>query len=262
MRTNKKHSMGETDETIDANEGAASDDGDTSGSDDTTEDESDTSQNNDDNDASDDGAEDGDDKGKGDSQETDTADDDAEADDGSEPELRKPKVGASNSEWAAWRAQEKAKREKAGESGKDETDDAEDGDDDDDLSEADRIALDKRIEKQLAPFKKQAAEQEVETEIANFLAKNPDFKPFEAKVKRWALHPNRSGVPVKSIFFEVAGDKLLALGAKRAKAADVKANRTKVGGGSNVTKDQGGKSYKDMSLNDFGKELEAAKLGR
>lgn len=256
--------MGDTtEETTVVDADNASDDGADDTSDDTTEDESDTSQNNDDDDAEADDAdaEDGDDKGKGDSQETDTADEDAEADDDSEPELRKPKVGDSNAKWAAWRAQEKAKKQKSGESDKD-NDDAEDSDDDDDLSEEDRKAFDKRIEKQLAPLKQKAAEQEVETEIASFLAKNPDFKPFEAKVKRWALHPNREGVPVSSIFFEVAGPKLLALGAKRAKAADLKANRNKTPKGGGNTTEKGGKDYKNMPLSDFGKELEAAKLAR
>lgn len=234
----------------------------------TTEDESDTSENSDDEESDDesdddsgddDDGEDGD--GKGDSdKETDTADDDTEEfkDDGEEPELRKPKAGAPNSEWAAWRAQEKAKKEKSGESEKD--DDAEDSDDDD-LSDEDAAAIDKRIEKHIAPFKKAAAEQEVETEIASFLQTNPDFKPFADKVRRWANHPNRSGVPVKSIFYEVAGDKLMAIGAKRAVAANKKANKMKSSGGQNADK-KGGKSYSDMSLDDFGKELEAEKLKR
>lgn len=253
--------MGDTENTNDAETTDTNDTGADETSDATTDDESETSQNSDDNDASDDGAEDGSNDGKGDSQETDTADDEAEDDDGSEPELRKPKVGASNKEWAAWRAQEKAKKQKSGESDT-ETDDAEDSDDDDGLSEEDRAAFDKRIEKHLAPIKQKAAEQEVESEIATFLAKNPDFKSFEAKVRRWALHPNRAGVPVASIFYEVAGPKLLALGAKRGKAADQKANKTKTPTGGNNGKGEGGKDYKNMPLSDFGKELEAEKLRR
>lgn len=253
--------MGDTDETTDTDTSDTSDTSDNDTSDDTAEDESDTSQNNDDKDdasASDDGK----DKGKGDSQETDTADDDTEgeADDGEAPELRKPKSGDSNAKWAAWRAQEKAKKEKSGK-GADPVEDTEDSDDDDGLSPEDKAKFDKRIEKQLAPFKQKAAEQEVDTEIASFLANNPDFKPFEVKARRWALHPNREGVPVKAIFFEVAGDKLLALGAQRAKAADQKANKVKTTGGQPAG-NKGSQSFKDMPLSDFGKELEAAKLRR
>jgi hypothetical protein len=236
---------------------------------DATEDESDTSENTDDEDAEesdDDSADDGsDDDGKGNSDsESDTAEEDAAEDDDSEPELRKPQKGASNAEWAAWRAQEKAKakaKQEAQKSGTDDTDDDAEDSDDDDMSPEDAAAIDKRIEKAIAPFKKQAAEQEVDTEIATFLNANPDFKPYAAKVRRWALHPNRQNVPVKSIFYEVAGDKLMALGAKRAKAADVKAQKTKSVGG-RTGGEQGNKSFKDMPLNDFEKELNAAKLGR
>lgn len=253
--------MGDTEDTNKDGAGDGSDTTDTDTEDVTTEHESDSSQNNDDEDGAD-ASDDGGDKGKGDSQETDTADDDTEdeADDGEAPELRKPKAGDSNAKWAAWRAQEKAKKEKSGK-GDDTTDDAEDSDDDDDLSPEDKAKFDKRIEKQLAPFKQKAAEQEVDTEIASFLANNPDFKPYEAKARRWALHPNREGVPVKAIFFEVAGDKLLALGARRAKAADQKANQKKTAGGQSAG-DKGSKSFKDMPLSDFGKELEDAKLRR
>jgi len=252
--------MGDTEDTNNDGAGAGSDTTDTDTEDVTTEDESDTSQNNDDEDAAD-AADDGEDDGKGNSNESDSAEDEAEADDDEEPEIRKPKAGAPNSEWAKWRAQEKRKAQAKEKSGADDnTDDTEDSDDDD-LSPEERAKFDKRIEKHMAPFKQKAAEQEVDTEIASFLANNPDFKPFEAKVRRWALHPNREGVPVKSIFYEVAGDKLLVLGAKRAKAANEKANRTKTPAGQPAG-DKGNKSYKDMPLSDFGKELEDAKLRR
>lgn len=243
---------------------------------DETVDDADTTQNTDANDDSADDtgdsddavSEDGtDDDGEGDSKtkSSDTADDDkaeADEDDGEEPELRKPKQSASNAEWAAWRAQEKSKKAKddADKSGDTKGEDVDD-EDEDDLSPEDRAALDKRIAKHLAPFQKQAAEQEVEASIATFVKDNPDFAPFAAKAKRFALHPSRENIPIKSIFYEVAGDKLLAIGAKRAKAADIKAKKSQTGGGT-ATTEKGNKSYKDMSNDDFSKELEAAKLQR
>lgn len=253
-----------------------------------TEDEADTSKNSDaddadagdtddtdggDSDDQDDAEDDSDDDGKGssdkkssDTAKDDDADDKGDEDDGAEPELRKPKAGASNAEWAAWRKQQKDKAAKAAQSkkskdtGSDE-DDASDEDTDEDLSPEDAAAIDKRIAKHLEPFKKQAAEQEVEAEIATFLQSNPDFKPFAAKAKRWAMHPSRANVPVKSIFYEIAGDKLIAIGAKRRAEADAKARKTKGAGGSNAGNDGGSKSYKDMPLDDFGKELDAIKAG-
>jgi hypothetical protein len=249
---------------------------------DATEDESDTSKNTDDNDADDDSGDDSDDDdaeddddddGKGnsdDKQGSDAADDDDsdgddddaddDQDDGDDPELRKPKAGAPNSEWAAWRAQEKAKKDKSGDDSGDD-DKGKDGEDTDDADVPDAVA--KEVAKQMEPFHKQQQEQEVDTEIAAFIAKNPDFKPYAKKTARWAKHPNRAGVPVKSIFYEVAGDDLMKIGAKRSKAADKKADKTKSAGGQSGNSDgKGSKSYSDMPLSDFGKELEDAKTKR
>lgn len=205
----------------------------------------------------DDSDEGNDDDGAGNSDDTPSSDnaddDDPEADDGAEPEIRKPKKGAPNSEWAAWRKQQKAKKE----DGDDDDGDVEGDDPEDDLSPEDAAAIDKRIAKAIQPFQQQAAEQEVEAEIATFLEKNPDFKPFAAKAKRFAMHPSRQSVPVKAIFYEVAGDKLLKIGADRMKGAQAKAKQTKTrgaGGG-----DKGNKSYKDMPLSDFEKELNETK---
>ena len=235
---------------------------------DETEDEADTSsesENTDANDDDDDSSEDGqDDDSEGDSDKsTDTADDKEteDEDDGEEPELRKPKAGASNAEWAAWRAQEKAKAaDKSGDAKDSDDKDTTDEDDDSDLSAEDAKAIDKRIAKALSPFQKKEAEQEVEASIATFLQDNPDFSSFASKVRRFANHPSRSSVPIKSIFYEVAGDKLLKMGAQRSKAADVKAKKGRTGGGNATTDGKGSKDYANMSLDDFGKELEDIKI--
>lgn len=213
------------------------------------------------------GSDDGEDDGEGDSKKgSDNAGDDTkdDEDDGAEPELRKPKHGASNAEWAAWRAQEKSKAKAADKdkkSGDDSNGDDVDDEDEDGLSPEDRAAFDKRIEKKLQPFQERAAEQEVEASIATFVKDNPDFAPFAAKAKRFAMHPSRQSVPIKSIFYEVAGEKLMRIGAQRAKAADAKSKQTKTGGGSTGGDQTGNKSYKDMPLKDFEKELEAVKTG-
>lgn len=222
-----------------------------------TEDDADTSQNTD---ADDDGSDkepskDGDkDKGKGDSDKsTDTADDDDaddDDDDGKEPEIRRPKT---NAEWAAKRVADKAKQ-KAEKSGKKDAkeDDSGTADDDDDAP---------TVEKRLEAIEKHAADQEVEASIATFVKDNPDFAPFAKKAERYAKHPSRANVPIKSIFYEVAGDKLMQIGAKRAQSANAKAKSTRTGGG-NSAGNEGGKSYKDMSQDEFAKELEGVKMRR
>lgn len=233
---------------------------------DATADDADTAQNTDAKDDSDKtGSDDGEDKGKGDSgkKSSDTADEDTDGDedDGEEPELRMPKKGDSNAKWAAWRAQEKAKAKTDTKKSDDDSKGDEDIEEDEDgLSPEDAAAFDKRIAKHLAPLRQQAAEQEVEASIATFVKDNPDFAPFAAKAKRFALHPSRESVPIKAIFYEVAGDKLMRIGAQRAKAADVKAKKTQTGGGT-ATTEKGNKSYHDMPQDDFAKELEAVKMG-
>jgi hypothetical protein len=229
----------------------------------TTDDEEDTSQNNDSKDGDDKSSDDGEgDDGKGDSKEsTDTSkDDDSEEDedDGEEPETRRPKT---NAEWAAWRKSQKDKKSKDSQKkgSDDEGDEGEsDEDDADDLSPEDAKAIDKRIAKAVAPFKQQAVESEVDAGISQFLNANPDFKPFEAKARRFALHPSRQNIPIKAVFYEVAGDKLLKIGADRVRQADKDARKTKTGG-SSTGDDKGSKSYKDMPLSDFEKELEREK---
>jgi hypothetical protein len=228
----------------------------------TADDEGDTSQNNDSEDdeesSSDDGDE-GDGKGTDDKKGTDTSKDDDtkdDEDDGEEPETRRPKT---NAEWAAWRQSQKDKKskdqQKKGNDGNDDGDAGEsDEDEADDLSPEDAKAIDKRIAKAVAPFRQQALEAEVDAGISQFLNANPDFKPFEAKARRFALHPSRQNIPLKTIFYEVAGDRLLKIGADRVRNADKNARKTKTGG-SSTGDDKGSKSYKDMPLSDFEKEL-------
>lgn len=265
----------------DTNHGAAPDNADDNGgagqAADETVDDADTTKKTDANDDDQDGAgdgdggssEDGDDEdGKGDSdKETDTADDDdadddEEEDDGLEPELRKPRKGASNAEWAAWRAQEKAKeaRKKADDAA-DKSGDGEDTDEDgDDPSDAD--TKEPTTDERVAALEKEAADREVEAQIATFVKDNPDFAPFAKKAERFAKHPSRANLPIKSIFYEVAGDKLMSIGAKRAEAARKKAQQSQTGGGSSADDGKGSKSYKDMPLDQMEKEVEAVKLGK
>ena len=70
-------------------------------------------------------------------------------------------------------------------------------------------------------------------EVDAFLKDHPDFEPYRAKVERWMKHDSRRNLPVSSIFFEVAGEHLMRIGAERARKADQKAKESQAGGGSN-----------------------------
>lgn len=242
---------GDTDDDQDGDDG--DDDADTDDEEDDTDDGDDPDDDGGDTDDTEDDAED-------DEEEDDDADEE-EDDDGAEPPTRKPKT---NKEFAARRvARKKAAKKaakKSGDDAPDGDDDAGDEDDDSDLTPDQASAVDRRIAKAMQPFQQKVDQQEVEAEIASFLKDNPDFKPFANKVKRFAMHPSRAQLPVKSIFYEVAGDKLMRIGAQRKGAADQKARKTRTGGGNADTDGKGNKSYKDMPLDDFGKELEAVKV--
>lgn len=112
-------------------------------------------------------------------------------------------------------------------------DDADDDDNDgDDNSQNDKKFILETVEPILNPLIEKSLQQEDETEIQEFISKNPDFKPYEARARKFMQHPSRRQLPVKSIFYEVAGDDLLKIGAKRAAEADDKAKNGQSGGGS------------------------------
>jgi len=57
------------------------------------------------------------------------------------------------------------------------------------------------------------------------------FKEFETKILAYAKHPNRANIPISAIAYEVAGPKLLKIGAKMAEDARKEALAFKGGGG-------------------------------
>lgn len=177
-------------------------------------------------------------------------------DEDAEPPTRKPRT---NADWVALRRQQKLDKQKAGkdEQGEDENDSDEE---DDDINSEDAKLIDKVVSKRLEPFEKATQLAEVKSEIDEFVAKNPDFKPFAAKALKWSQHPSWKDVPTKQLMHAAAGDKLLAIGAKRAKAAIAKANKTKTG--SNSGGDAGGKkAVSEMTDEEFENEILRVKTG-
>lgn len=181
---------------------------------------------------------------------------DAQEDDDEEPPTRKPRT---NADWVALRRQQKLDKQKAEKGEQGEAED-EDSDEEDDVSEEDAKLIDKRIEKHLAPIKEKEALQELKSEIDTFVAANPDFKPFAAKALKWGQHPSWKDIPTKQLMHAAAGDKLLSIGAKRAKAVAVKTQKTKTG--TNTGGNSGGtKPVAEMTDEEFEQEIQRVKTG-
>lgn len=154
-----------------------------------------------------------------------------------------------------------AKAAKAGGKGEGEGEGGESGEGDDDVDEADEALINKVVAKNFAPIIDKSLAADDNEEVLGFLTENPDFKPFEAKARRYMAHPSRRNLPIKSIFYEVAGDKLIKIGAERERAAIEKAKGSQTGGGSN----RGGEGVKDdwqLPADDFKAKQERIRRGQ
>jgi hypothetical protein len=164
--------------------------------------------------------------------------------DNKEPEVRTRKTAKDFIIERQQKKLEKANAKKA------DDEDGGDGSSDDDIDEEDEKVIKKVASKMFAPIIEKQIAEEDETEVQQFVANNPDFKPYEAKVKVFMKHPSRRELPIESIFYEVAGKDLLKLGAARSKAADDEARENSAGGG-----DGGGEDTKvkveDMTQEEF-----------
>src|SRR5690606_11309004 len=83
-----------------------------------------------------------------------------------------------------------------------------------DVTPQDEALISKVVAKRFAPIIERSLAAEDEMEINEFLSQNPEFKEFESKARRFMQHESRRHLPIKSIFYEVAGDKLMAIGAE------------------------------------------------
>lgn len=177
------------------------------------------------------------------------------ADDGEEPVVR---PGRSSKDFIIQRQQRKMAKGKPAPAQA-----ADDEDNDDEIAPEDEALISKVFDKKVAPIMEQTLKAADEQDIRDFLAENPDFKPYEAKARRFIAHPSRRHLPVKSVFYEVAGPDLLKLGAARSKAADDKARQSQTGGGSNRQEGAGkGEDVWKISKEDFAKKQEKIRRGQ
>lgn len=196
---------------------------------------------------------------KGDGSSNDAGDEEQKNDDGDdeEPIVRKRRDAK---DFIIERQKRKIEKLKNSKSKDDEDNDdagnkSDDEDEDGDIDPEDEKLISKVVAKKFAPIFKQQAEAEDEQEVKQFVNDNPDFAKYEKKVKNFMKHPSRSQMPIKSIFYEVAGDDLMKIGAARAKKAEDEANRNNAGGGSARGDDDGGKvDYSTMTAEEFEKK--------
>lgn len=180
-----------------------------------------------------------------------------DVDEDEEPPTRKPRTKA---DWVAFRRGKKLERQQQAAEGQGEADDEDD--DDLDIDDDDAKVIDKVVSKRLEPILKREEETELKSEINDFVADNPDFKPYVNKALKWAQHPTWKNVPTKQLMFAVAGDNLLKMGADRTKASQDKARRTGTGRGRAGSNTGGTKPVSEMTDEEFEKEVQAVKLGQ
>jgi len=185
-------------------------------------------------------------KAPADTSKKDDKGDDEFKDDGKEPEV-KPRM--SSKDFIIKRQQRKIAKLK-GKAGEESNEGGEDEGGDDEVAPEDEALINKVVAKTFAPIIDKTQSAEDNTEISEFLSVNPDFKPYEAKARRYIAHPSRRHLPVETVFYEVAGKDLMKIGAKRQKKADEEAKDSQTGGGS-ARGGEGAKTAWDMPKDEF-----------
>lgn len=161
-----------------------------------------------------------------------------EADNGNKPNSKptpfadeEPKTRKRNIDFILERKNRKIEKLK-GESGV-----ADEEEDDDNIDPEDSKIIQKHVAKALSPFLAKQMQDEDSQEIGDFIKQNPDFAPYADKVRKFAQHPSRREMPIKALFYEVAGDDLLKIGADRVRKANAEARKTVAGGGTGAGSD-------------------------
>ena len=83
-----------------------------------------------------------------------------------------------------------------------------------------------KVQSELADIRSREEGREDEAEMDKIIADNPDMSKYKDQVKKLAGDPSRKQVPIKSLFYEAAGDDLIKIGANRASEADADAAET------------------------------------
>lgn len=111
---------------------------------------------------------------------------------------------------------------------------------------------------EVADLRSREEAREDEAEINQIVSENEELKPYVDQVKKLAADPSRKQVPIKSLFYEAAGDDLIKIGASRAAGANADAAENQQDGTS-TGNSPSGVSVKDMSNEDFAKMQESVR---
>lgn len=192
---------------------------------------------------------------------------------GADPKIPEPKVEDNDEpqiqsrktakDFIIQRQQKKIEKLEAKDEGKEGSDsEEEDPIDPEDKKVIERVLREQgatMIEEALEPILSKQVAQEDENELQTFLNDpgNVDFKPYESTVRKYMAHPSRRLLPIKSIFYEVAGDDLIKIGAERERRAREDAAETNAGGGSVRGEDGGKVNWEDLTPEEF--RIEKAK---
>lgn len=194
------------------------------------------------------GDEEGDDGGD-EGGEGDDADDDTFEDDGADPSVRR-----DNSYFVGLRHGKKAAKQGGKPvAGGDDDGGEDDGDDDEGgIHPEDAEILNSAIGNAIKPITDKLAASEDATALNSFIAQNPAFKPYQAKIERFMKHPTRSHLPIDTVAMEAVGTAgMIKIGAKMARTADHKKNSSKTGAGNGPRQAEAKADVWGMSDTDF-----------
>lgn len=108
------------------------------------------------------------------------------------------------------------------------------------------------VDERLKPIIEKSERETEEAELSTFFNVNPDFKPYEAKIKKFAAHPTRRHLPIETIAYEVAGKDLMKIGASRERQAMAAAAASQAGGGNGPQADGAAhKPINEMTKEEF-----------
>jgi hypothetical protein len=134
---------------------------------------------------------------------------------------------------------------------------------------------DEDVNKQIESFNKRFDQatnhiykQTVESEVRGIITDNPEYKPYEDRIRRFVFHENRfgmikGGLPVQTVVLEAIAPYLQKIGAEKARSADTKAKQMKVNGqGQAPSEGKGGPDYSKMTNEEILKINEQIKSGQ
>lgn len=142
------------------------------------------------------------------------------------------------------------------------------------VPEEDEVAIKKVVSKEMEGVTKQLNSvtdrlyrQSVETDLTKIMDQHPEYKPYEARIRRFVTHDNRfklikQGLPVNTVVIEAIAPYLQKIGAEKVKAADEKANKIKVNGQGQQPAAPGKPDYSKMTNQQITEMGEAVKSGR